>query len=46
MPRQLWGKIKETSAKENETEKMVPVAAKRSKLEEMQERLPSSAKKR
>lgn len=45
MPRQLWGKIKETSAKENETEKMVPVAAKRSKLEEMQERLPSSAKK-
>lgn len=46
MPRQLWGKMKETSVRENETEKMVPVAAKRTKLEEMQEKLPSITNKR
>ncbi|XP_054730463.1 uncharacterized protein LOC129239157 isoform X1 [Anastrepha obliqua] len=45
MPRQLWGKLKETSKTENESEKMVPVAAKRAKLEEMREKLPSSVKK-
>ncbi|XP_067637181.1 uncharacterized protein Spt7 [Eurosta solidaginis] len=40
MPRQLWGKVNENTAKERAPEKMVPVAAKRTKLEEMQERAP------
>ncbi|XP_017472091.1 PREDICTED: uncharacterized protein LOC108363286 isoform X1 [Rhagoletis zephyria] len=45
MPRQLWGQFEETSSKENESDKMVPVAAKRTKLEEMQDRLPSTTTK-